>query len=339
MVACGQLQSVWNRIWATFPLKYFPPLSDPVTFLIIGLQSVWTWVLVTQLVEEGDELPFDVSSVFNILTATLGFILPLQLSAALTKNHSCLDNYNALCGDVLAFAWECVSLTKGNKVLESKSAELKKIFHILVALPVMVKHHFRGTIDMTRVKTLEDAALINGNGATSQQELQALYQTIIVNGEKEGMGEVEVCFMKLLDYIKDYAGDDPVDPVRRSLLFTWNRVYGSWGNMSNISGYTPPSIFTYVLDVALLLYSAMIPLTLYQEGLNAIWMVAIISYFFLGLNIAGKKVGNAFVATGDSTGFQNVTPSQKTATKAIGQVWSVRDGIASNYTKREINYF
>lgn len=339
MVACGQLQSVWNRIWTTFPLKYFPPLSDPVTFLIIGLQSVWTWLVVTQLVEEGDELPFDVSSVFNILTATLGFILPLQLNTALTKNHSCLDNYNALCGDVLAFAWECVSLTKGNKVLESKSAELKKIFHILVALPAMVKHHFRGTMDMTRVKTLEDAALINGNGATSQQELQALYQTIIVNGEKEGMGEVEVCFMKLLDYIKDYAGDDPVDPVRRSLLFTWNRVYGSWGNMSNISGYTPPSIFTYVLDVALLLYSAMIPLTLYQEGLHAIWMVAIISYFFLGLNIAGKKVGNAFVATEDATGFQNVTPSQKTATKAIGQVWSVRDGIASNFTKREINYF
>lgn len=300
---------------------------------------MWTWVVVTQFVEEGDELPFDVSSVFNILTATLGFILPLQLNAALNKNHACLDNYNALCGDVLAFAWECVSLTKGNKVLESKSAELKKIFHILVAIPAMVKHHFRGTMDMTRIKTLEDAKLINGNGATSQQELQALFNTIIVNGDKKGMGEVEVCFMKLLDYVKDYAGDNPVDPVRRSLLSTWNRVYGSWGNISNISAYTPPSIFSYVLDAALFLYSVMIPLTLYQEGLNAIWMVAIISYFFLGLNIAGKKVGNAFVASEDATGFQNVTGSQKTATKAIGQVWSVREGIAAGYAKRGINYF
>ena len=336
---CGTLESTWKRVWASFPLYYLPPLSDPYTFLIIGLQSVWTWVVVTQFVEEGDELPFDVSSVFNILTATLGFILPLQLNAALNKNHACLDNYNALCGDVLAFAWECVSLTKGNKVLESKSAELKKIFHILVAIPAMVKHHFRGTMDMTRITTLEDAKLINGNGAVSQQELQALFNTIIVNGDKKGMGEVEVCFMKLLDYVKDYAGDNPVDPVRRSLLSTWNRVYGSWGNISNISAYTPPSIFSYVLDAALFLYSVMIPLTLYQEGLNAIWMVAIISYFFLGLNIAGKKVGNAFVASEDATGFQNVTGSQKTATKAIGQVWSVRDGIAAGYAKREINYF
>lgn len=336
---CGTLESTWKRVWASFPLYYLPPLSDPYTFLIIGLQSVWTWVVVTQFVEEGDELPFDVSSVFNILTATLGFILPLQLNAALNKNHACLDNYNALCGDVLAFAWECVSLTKGNKVLESKSAELKKIFHILVAIPAMVKHHFRGTMDMTRIKTLEDAKLINGNGAISQQELQALFNTIIVNGDKKGMGEVEVCFMKLLDYVKDYAGDNPVDPVRRSLLSTWNRVYGSWGNISNISAYTPPSIFSYVLDAALFLYSVMIPLTLYQEGLNAIWMVAIISYFFLGLNIAGKKVGNAFVASEDATGFQNVTGSQKTATKAIGQVWSVREGIAAGYAKREINYF
>ena len=336
---CGTLESTWKRVWASFPLYYLPPLSDPYTFLIIGLQSVWTWVVVTQFVEEGDELPFDVSSVFNILTATLGFILPLQLNAALNKNHACLDNYNALCGDVLAFAWECVSLTKGNKVLESKSAELKKIFHILVAIPAMVKHHFRGTMDMTRIKTLEDAKLINGNGAISQQELQALFNTIIVNGDKKGMGEVEVCFMKLLDYVKDYAGDNPVDPVRRSLLSTWNRVYGSWGNISNISAYTPPSIFSYVLDAALFLYSVMIPLTLYQEGLNAIWMVAIISYFFLGLNIAGKRVGNAFVASEDATGFQNVTGSQKTATKAIGQVWSVRDGIAAGYAKREINNF
>ena len=146
--------------------------------------------------------------------------------------------------------------------------------------------------------------------------------------------------MKLLDYIKDFAGDKPVDPVRKSLLATWNRIYGSWGNMSNISGYTPPSIFSYVLDVALLLYSIMLPLTLYKQGLNAIWMVATVSYFFLGLNIAGKRVGNAFVSSEDAAGgFQNVTGSQKTATIAIGQVWGAKEGLASNYHRTALDYF
>lgn len=331
--------SCWQRFWQTFPFKYFPPLSDPTTFAIITAQCLWTWLVVTHIVEEGDELPFDVTSVFGILTATLGFILPLQLNGALGKNHSCLDNYNAFCGDVLAFAWEAIGLAKGSKVLESKTSELRSIFHILVALPALVKHHFRGTVDMPLVKTLEDSALVSVNGEERQRELHALYQEIIVNRDKSGMCEVEICFMKLLDYVKDFAGDNPIDPVRVSLLGTWNRVYSSWGNMSNISGYTPPSIFTYVLQVALILYSIMIPLTLYKQGLNAIWMVAIISYFFLGLNIAGQKVGNAFVASEDAAGFQNVTGSQKTATKAIEQVWTVREPIAANYMRRKIDYF
>ena len=320
------------------PLKYFPPLSDTTTFAIIATQCLWTWIVVTYFVEEGKDLPFDTSTVFNVMTATLGFILPLQLSAALNKNHSCIDNYNAFCGDVLAFAWECVGLTKGGKVLETKSAELENIFHILVAMPALVKHHFRDTVDMTQSTTLADKKLIATKGDAKQQELHALYTRLIMN-KKNGMCEVEICFMKLLDYIKDFANDSPVDPVRKSLLETWNRVYSSWGNMSNISSYIPPTIFSYVLNVALIVYSIILPFTVCKQGVNAIWMVGIVSYFFLGLNIAGKKVGNAFVATEDAAGFQNVTGSQKTATIAIAQVWDVRTGLANGYHHNTLEYY
>lgn len=333
------ITETWKKIWSVPILKYFPPLGDLSTFCIIAVQCLWTWVVVTYVVEDGEELPFDTSTVFGILTATLGFILPLQLNAALNKNHSCIDNYNAFCGDVLAFAWECVGLTKGDKVLETKSEELKNIFHILVAMPNLVKHHFRGGVDMRRAKALDDLKLIDSSGSKRQRELHRLY-TLLISSEENGMCEVEVCFMKLLDYIKDFANDNPVDPVRKSLLGTWNRVYSSWGNMSNISSYTPPVIFSYVLDVALILYSIMLPLTLYKQGINAVWMVAVVSYFFLGLNIAGKRSGNAFVSSEDAAGgFQNVTGSQKTATNAIGQVWAVREGIALRYHERGLDYF
>ena len=145
--------------------------------------------------------------------------------------------------------------------------------------------------------------------------------------------------MKLLDYIKDFADGEEVDPVRKSLLGTWNRVYGSWGNMSNISSYVPPTIFTYVLNVALILYVIILPLTVSDQGLNAIWMVAVISYFFLGLNIAGKKVGNAFAASEDATGFQNVTGSQKAATHAIEQVWFSKEAIATDSNTSVSGYY
>lgn len=320
------------------PFDYFPPLKDPFVFSMIVVQAIWCWIVVTYIVDT-DPLPFDVSTVFGILTATLGFILPLQLNAALNKNHSCLDNYNAFCGDVLAFSWECVGLTRENKVLEDKTIELQKIFHIIVALPALVKHHFRGTIDMKRASTLNGANLIRQNGSIAQQELFDLYNKLILKSEKAGMSEVEICFMKLLDYIKDFADGEEVDPVRKSLLGTWNRVYGSWGNMSNISSYVPPTIFTYVLNVALILYIIILPLTVSDQGLNAIWMVAVISYFFLGLNIAGKKVGNAFAASEDATGFQNVTGSQKAATHAIEQVWSSKEAIATDSNTSVSGYY
>ena len=328
----------WKRLCSQPPFKYFPPLGDPMTLGIVVVQVLWT-TLVVSLYTADDELPFDVTTVFNILTATLGFILPLQLSTALRKNHSCVDNYNAFCGDVLAFAWECVALAKEDKVLHERQTELKNIFHILVALPAMVKHHFRGTMDINMTRTLGSSKFSVSNGLDAQGEIHALYTQLVENAAVPGMGEVEICFMKLLDYVKDFAAGDSVDPVRRSLVRTWDRVYGAWGNMGNITSYTPPSIYTYVLNLALLLWSLILPITLYAQGFNAVWMVLLISYFFLGLNIAGQKVGNAFVASEDAVGFQNVTGAQKNATAAIEQVWDVRKPVASKYARRDLSYF
>lgn len=327
-----------------------------MTMSIIFAQVLWTTLVVslysideldintnTTSIRDNNKLPFDVTNLFNILTGTLSFILTLQLNTELSKHHSCMDNYNAFCGDVLAFAWECVALAKEDKVLYNRQTELKNIFHILVALPAMVKHHFRGTLDMKKLTTLDGIHFFAPNGSSVQGEFHDLYLTLISKSGAAGMGEVEISFMKLLDYVKDFAAGDEVDPVRRSLVRTWDRVYASWGNLGNITSYTPPLIYKYVMNLALLLWSAILPLTLYQEKFHAVWMVVIISYFFLGLNIAGQRVGNAFVATEDAIGFQNVTGSQKQAVEAIKQVWHVRKPVASTRTNlrhgQNLSYF
>ena len=114
----------WKTLAVTSPFKYFPPLSDPTTMGIITTQCIWSTIVVFYIVPENDgiraDLPFSIKQVFAVLTATLGFILPLQLNSSLNKNRSCVDNYNAFCGDILALAWECIGLANEDTVLKKR---------------------------------------------------------------------------------------------------------------------------------------------------------------------------------------------------------------------------
>ena len=59
-------------------------------------------------------------------------------------------------------------------------------------------------------------------------------------------------FNNLLRAVKRMRGDVIVFNAMRQrnawnvfdIHVSWNRVYGAWGNMSNISSYTPPVIFS-----------------------------------------------------------------------------------------------
>ena len=95
--------------------------------------------------------------------------------------------------------------------------------------------------------------------------------------------------------------------------------------MGNLTAYQPPTIFTNILNVALILYIVMLPLTFLGEGYHAVWIVGIIGYFFLGLNMAGTMISNPFAEGG--RGFQTVTSSQKAMTTAIVQVYDLIDPI------------
>merc|ERR1711865_101038 len=68
--------------------------------------------------------------------------------------------------------------------------------------------------------------------------------------------------------------------------------------------------------MGLLLYIGLLPFTLVSQGFHAVWMAALITYFFLGLNIAGQKAGNAF-AEGSEKMFDTVTGAAADAVKNI----------------------
>ena len=313
---------MWSKLFACGPMRYLAPLADLTTFLVIAAQCLWTFIFIE--LELGVGLTYDTSAVFGILTATLGFILPLQMNAALGKNKACLDNYNAFLGDIQAFAWDIIAFytrpqRKDDQNRKKSEAVLSNMFDVIVAIPALAKWHFRGGADFDLLTTKSN--IFMDNNQTLFKRTQGGSDVMRLSEQLPSMAKPEVCFFKLLDYSKD-LGVFETQLQQSASLRSWERAYGSWGNMGNLNAYKPPILFTYVLNVALLMYSVLLPFQFVDQGYHGIWMVAIIGYFFLGLNSAGSKVGNAF-AEGPQ-GFQTVSDSQRGATKAMAEIWDAR---------------
>lgn len=302
-----------HYIKVTSALSLFPPFADLTTFIIIALQCLWTYLFIW--LEIGEGISYDVSIVVGILSATLGFILPLQLNSALSKNANCLDNYNACTGDLIALCWDIVAFYSKSEYGAENDINVQRSLNVIGAMPALIKHSFRGTIDLSKATTVSGPS---GSKFSHVEGGKTVYN-MFIKLKGNGMSEVDLCFYKLLDYIKDLTIEEN-QKTRTFLVKSWERAYGSWGNMSNLNAYHPPTIFTYVLNMALALYILLLPYTLSGQGYHAVWMVAIIGYFFLGLNMAGKKVANAF--TEGAVGFQTVSNSQKTASCAIQQIYN-----------------
>lgn len=335
MTCWTRLEKSWAWMWTYLPkvaindaheirirtaTSFFPPLADISTFLLIVLQCLWTWTFVAYDLRKG--VTYDVTNVVKILSATLGFILPLQLNSALKKNATCLNAYNTCTGNLIALCWDIIAFYPKGPDEAIANGNIKRSLNVIGAMPALIKHTFRGTIELsksTTIKTTNNKEMFLKD-CVGGKEVCTLYYKMYVDNKSGGMTAVDLCFYKLLDYIKDLTKKEK-DKTRAVLVKSWERAYRTWGNMSNLHAYAPPTIFTYVLNVGLLLYSILLPFTLVTDdnGYHAIWMVAIVGYFFLGLNIAGRKVSNAFAE--DAVGYQTVTNSQKKASTSVQQIY------------------
>lgn len=317
------------------PTHWLPPLADLTAFIIITIQCLWTFLVyyyewwglqevVTDgvVTQEATDVGFDPGVVVGVLTGALTFLLSMTLSGALGKNAACLNNYNAFTGDLFAYGWDIIAFTKTKDGKNSKE-DIEKIFEILTAMPAICKHSFRGTVDLrfaTSIKRYKEAGKYDEVKFLTTQGGRRV-QEILDTAGGGGMNAVEACFYKLLDYQHD-LGEGKMS--QSAATKSWERAYGSYGNMGNLNAYVPPSLFTFVLNLALYLYIVLIPFTLKSQQLNAVWQTGLIAYFFIGLNVAGSKVGNAF-ASNKAGSFQTVSEPQKQATKSIEQIFQTVD--------------
>jgi len=339
------IQGKWAELgkYMISPTHWLPPLADLTAFIIIIIQCLWTflvyyyeWWGLQEVVEDGvitqeaTDVGFDPAVVIGVLTGALTFLLSMTLSGALGKNAACLNNYNAFTGDLFSYGWDIIAFTKTKDGQNSKQ-DIEKIFEILVAMPAICKHSFRGTVDLNfatsvsrdagQIQPYKKVPFLRTNGGK-------MVQKIMKTGGIDGMNAVEACFYKLLDYQHD-LGEGKIS--QGAATKSWERAYGSYGNMGNLNAYVPPSLFTFVLNLALYLYIILIPFTLKSQQLNAVWQTGLIAYFFIGLNVAGAKVGNAF-ASNKAGSFQTVSEPQKQATKSIEQIFRTVDLVQNKPT-------
>ena len=345
------IQGKWAELGKSMisPSHWLPPLADLTAFIIITIQCVWTflvyyyeWWGVQEITTDGvvtqeaTDVGFDPAVVIGVLTGALTFLLSMTLSGALGKNAACLNNYNAFTGDLMAYGWDIIAFTKAEDTTTKNSAkDIQKMFEILIAMPAICKHSFRGTVELefsTTVRRTDNGKDLNGTYDKNFKFLQTkggdAVKKIMATGGGGGMNAVEACFYKLLDYQHD-LGEGKVS--QGAATKSWERAYGSYGNMGNLNAYKPPSLFTFVLNLALYLYIILIPFTLKSQQLNAVWQTGLIAYFFIGLNVAGAKVGNAF-ASNKAGSFQTVSEPQKQATKTIAQIFQTVDVVQDDPT-------
>lgn len=242
---------------------------------IVLLSMVWILIVVTVKLSLPDILPMDdLNLLVNVVTGSLGFLLPLYLSNAIEKNRSGVALYEAFCGDVVALAWQVKTYEKDNK-----EADGNTLFKIMKQMPQTIKHTFRGTFDYDKI---------------GDDDLKKLMMGVRQGGESNPIEEV--MFLLIIELRRLTKGSENPDALG-IMMKKWNDIYGSYGTNASLIGYQEPLLFSYVLYTAIFIYVGFLPFSFADPHTgNNIWIGGLIIYFFLSLNAAGKVLQNPFVS-------------------------------------------
>lgn len=274
--------------------KNCKPIEFPTTLFFMLIYVVWCVVVLNE--PEIHETTPDVSQTFNVVGATLAFILPLIAASAVARNKDALNNYNAFCGDVLALGWEVLAYVRdetNNKIDDGDKLKIKDLFQICLVLPTLVKWKFRQGLDIEKVymrkfgedmtefgvdnlvyKPVEgkfEGKFINTSVGgwfryifikVAKKKTQGDKGTIII--EEKGIDECDLIFALINKIISDFKTNG--DTRKNMLQRTLERVYNSYGNMGNIDAYKLPQVYTVYLYISMFIFVMLFPLNYPPKG-------------------------------------------------------------------------
>jgi len=183
----------------------------------------------------------------------------------------------------------------------------------------------------------------------------------LVDGDSQvGIDKCDLLFVFIFDLISEFEASD----TRKNMITrTVERVYGSYGNMGNISGYKIPLLYETYMYIAIIIFMAIFPFTygisggslnnydiigvnesfwnaqprytddshvLADRESDIFWHGLIVIYFLFGMHLMTLRVSNAFVTTYDAVGFVTVGKSETTANTSLHNMYKKRLNLQKN---------
>jgi hypothetical protein len=300
---------------------FFVPFADLtknwIDPFIITSAIVWSIIVETTNIA----LPFGESEnslVVGILSATLGFLLSLNLSHYLSLNKEGIGMFETYVGQLAVIAW-VLSVnsddykTRTNVNSDSSqvttSEELQYIqlksetFAILKIMPMALKHVFRGTFDLDVMEKFEK------QNPLVLEVIRDLRQLELFDKDTNPIDNLMFLLMAKLEHLK-------IDTV---VIHTkWDALYAPYGSIGSLVGYKSPQLFSFVLTTALIFYVLILPIGYSTSSMWNVGITFVIMYFFVGLNAAGKMIKNPFVSLPDGiTIFPTASTTARGARKTI----------------------
>jgi predicted membrane chloride channel (bestrophin family) len=289
-IACGPINP-WDALSS---IRNCNMSEFPITLVFMIIYVGWCAIVIS--VPEIHETTPDVSQTFNIVGATLAFILPLIAASAVARNKDALNNYNAFCGDVLALGWEVLAYVRderNNTVNDERDKSIRDLFELCLVLPTLVKWKFREGLDIEKVymrkfeEKVENFKVKNlvykpvegrFRGRFVNTNVGGWFKYIFLKVAKErgkddegiiivkekGIDECDLIFAIVNKIISDFKTNG--DTRKNMLQRTLERVYNSYGNMGNIDAYKLPQVYTVYLYISMFIFVMLFPLNYPPKG-------------------------------------------------------------------------
>jgi len=268
-----------------------------------------------------DELSAALESVFGYMIAVLSFLLAFQLNAALASNADGIRHFNGMCSTLVVMSIGiCAVPFEKNK----KNEELmQNIRHLSACLPGLVKWHFRHEVEVDKlyVRLSPDGTYIY---------LKDVNPKIYCKIRKyaETLNIFETVMYELGSNLELLTGE------KSSTLKSWYKVQDEWKLINDVFKAEDPVMVSWFMNVCMVAFIILLPVQFIS--LTLIWNMVCsfsVSYFFLGLWIASRRIDNPFVENAGSV-FPTVSEDAANVNKDINSVfdgWFIADKFICKY--------
>lgn len=285
-----------------------------ILFVSAGLAALYTW-LKLNIDDWPDYLDDGISTFISGSSAVLAFVLSFQLGHALSMHSGGVSAFNGICGDLLAFALHLVALSADDPEIKDSKRFIqakKNIRDLLLSAPGMFKWNMRPegvNIDLVQVK--DDGG---GNSVKLYERNEKMYCLL---KRYMSIGPIEALMLALGNEIHTIRESGALDGAQETVLMAkWEHIYSNYGAITGAA--TPPPMLDWFLYITLAIYTILMPYEFANLNYHGTYLAFFTSYFYLGLWIASRGVGDPFQSTDD---FETVTGAASGIQQAIEEMF------------------